>query len=225
MKNAIEGIKQIIEIFSPFDFLESQTQKLERLAKKLAEGDFILPIIGEFKSGKSSIINSIIGKELLETSPLEATSCIYEISFSNDSNYFITLDYDNNENILHDLNELNRLNQNDLFLVKVYLSNPLFPKGFTIVDTPGLSSLNQKLSEKCTAYFPLADKVAFAVDINQGISKSIINHVNAILSCNKNIILLLTKTDTKPESEVLKAKQYIETNFAGKFQEVILLLR
>ena len=52
------------------------------IGKKMAE-PFTLVILGEFKRGKSTIINAILGKELTPTNATPETYTINEISFGN----------------------------------------------------------------------------------------------------------------------------------------------
>ena len=55
---------------------EKVEQQCGELVVKLAEDRFTLAVLGQFKRGKSSLMNAIIGRELLPTGVLPLTSAI-----------------------------------------------------------------------------------------------------------------------------------------------------
>lgn len=68
-------LRAIREAFSALGLTDSEKQ-LAELMVKLAEDRFTLAVIGQFKRGKSSLMNAIIGRELLPTGILPLTSAI-----------------------------------------------------------------------------------------------------------------------------------------------------
>ena len=66
-------VEQYIEIG---EFLQDgiALEKLSRMREKLQEQHFYLPIVGQFSSGKSSLINNLIGRRILPTMLSETTA-------------------------------------------------------------------------------------------------------------------------------------------------------
>jgi hypothetical protein len=60
---------------------ESRIQSCEGLMAKLAEDRFTIAVLGQFKRGKSSLLNAIIGRNLLPTGILPLTTVITVIRF------------------------------------------------------------------------------------------------------------------------------------------------
>ena len=56
--------------------LDEAERECGELLVKLAEDHFTLAVLGQFKRGKSSLMNAIIGRELLPTGVLPLTSAI-----------------------------------------------------------------------------------------------------------------------------------------------------
>jgi len=61
--------------------MSSFTQKLQRLSNKISEEDFKIQIIGTFKNGKSTFINSFLGDDILPAYALPCTAVINEVKY------------------------------------------------------------------------------------------------------------------------------------------------
>ncbi|WP_159019844.1 dynamin family protein [Algibacter sp. L3A6] len=59
---------------------------LQQRVKSLESGKFLLSVAGEVKAGKSTFINALLGKEILPSDVLQATSAIVEI-FKSENSY------------------------------------------------------------------------------------------------------------------------------------------
>jgi hypothetical protein len=59
----------------------SRVHSCERLMTKLAEDRFTIAVLGQFKRGKSSVLNAIIGRNLLPTGILPLTTVITIVRF------------------------------------------------------------------------------------------------------------------------------------------------
>ena len=61
--------------------------KLEELGKKVSYQDtpLTLPLVGEFSSGKTTLINALTDSKQLETATKPTTAAIYQIYFGYDS--------------------------------------------------------------------------------------------------------------------------------------------
>lgn len=60
---------------------EQENDQCRELMVKLAEDRFTLAVVGQFKRGKSSLMNAIIGRELLPTGILPVTSAVTILRF------------------------------------------------------------------------------------------------------------------------------------------------
>ena len=60
---------------------EDAENQFEELMVNLAEDRFILAVLGQFKRGKSSLMNAIIGHEILPTGVLPLTSAITVLKY------------------------------------------------------------------------------------------------------------------------------------------------
>ena len=60
---------------------EQGFEQCRELMVKLAEDRFTLAVVGQFKRGKSSLMNAIVGREILPTGILPVTSAVTILRF------------------------------------------------------------------------------------------------------------------------------------------------
>ena len=127
------------------DFV-SEMNDWEALIEKKSEEPFTLVILGEFKRGKSTIINALLGKELAPINVTPETYTINEISFGHTQ--YVEAILENGMRVPLSLEDITRekLEQRmKLFPAKIsYVQikdNAPILKEIRIVDTPGLSDL------------------------------------------------------------------------------------
>lgn len=129
-------------------------------------------IVGEVKSGKSTLVNSIIEKDISEVDVLEATSSIINVHYSEE--YFNFKEEGQIINIGVDIDYLKKIN---------------------IVDTPGLKSVTQENENKTLKYIQNADLILFVFDSTHIGQEDIRDALDNISNYKKTIIGILNKSD------------------------------
>ncbi len=60
---------------------DREAEQCRQLMVKLAEDHFVLAVVGQFKRGKSSLMNAVIGRDILPTGVLPLTSAITVLKY------------------------------------------------------------------------------------------------------------------------------------------------
>ncbi|MCD8095391.1 MAG: dynamin family protein [Ruminococcus sp.] len=147
------------------EFTDGLNQWNTLIDKRSAE-PFTLVILGDFKRGKSTIINALLGTEIAPTSVSPETYTINEISYGEKRSAEAVLE--NDQRIPLEMSDITRDRLEALmkmFPAKVkYLeikdTAPIL-KEIRIVDTPGLSDLDD-LDKQVTEYLVNADAIMYA---------------------------------------------------------------
>lgn len=139
-------LKKIRE-FSQRMNLEGNVAAIEDVLRRLAEDTFSVAIVGEFKRGKSTLINALLEKDVLPTDVVPTTATINRVAYS--VTPFVRIEY--NDGKTEDI-EIDKLNdyvtkltpESEQVAQTVKIATVYYPvnyckNGVTIIDTPGLN--------------------------------------------------------------------------------------
>ena len=215
------------------DFLMTVAQELgfERIYKELQgikkrgeseNAQITIPLVGEFSSGKTTLLNSLTDSKKLETATQPTTATIYELHFGAPKCEAYIYNADGTEVHTEDLDTL----KNDLLatadIVSVYDTSTKVPSTTLLVDTPGLSSPDPKHKQVLVDFLPQADAILLVVDINQQLTRSLTDFIETIKLSKRPIFMVLTKADTKSAEEVEAAKQYMADNSKLPINQIVV---
>lgn len=202
----MESLNRVIEIAESLE-QKSIAERLRAIEERAQNpsAQLILPLIGEFSAGKTSLINALTDSKVLEIASLPTTATLYQIIFGAPENKAVALTAEGEEFEL----QLDALKNDEL---KKYPTVTLFdtstkvPKDIIFVDTPGLSSPDPKHREVLISILPRVDAILLTVDANQPITRSLLTFVKEMRLAEKPIYLILNKTDTKSTGELQDLK-------------------
>ena len=144
---------------------------------------------GTLSNGKSTLINSLIGEDLLPVSMGATTSSLMFISKGDNR-----VEY--NDKVVELSKENLKIANQEAEIVNVYIQT--FPfENVVFVDSPGIDDIVESREEKSFKYVPNADAVVLVIDISQGMKKSEKEFFDDfILKTNKDkIFVVLNKLD------------------------------
>lgn len=215
-------MRKIIEIAKDLDLLDivAELNFLEDRSKNQDE-EIIVPIVGEFSSGKTTLLNTLSTNKKLETASKATTSVVYEIYFGNDEEYAEVIYEDGNIDTIKDILELKNDSLDNVSLVKIYDKSTIVPKSTVLVDTPGLSSNDPKHIEALSKYLPHADALILFVDANQQVTNTLLEFIKLNKLAHLQLFLVITKSDTKTPSEIASIKKYISDNIKLPIENII----
>ena len=178
--------------------------KLLTLFKERIESpnkEVLIPLVGEFSSGKTSFINSILDNKNLETASKATTATIFEVRCGADCSRQEIVDVDGNS-VDVGVETLNNKDLQDTQVVRVFDTSIKLDSSIVLVDTPGLSSNDPKHRIALSNYLPNADAILLVVDVNQSATRSLISFVKDSQLSKRPVFLMITKCDTKTPNEV-----------------------
>lgn len=219
-ENNMKNIDKIIQIADYLHF-EDLKRDLERINERSKEEnvEIIFPLIGEFSSGKTTLLNALTDCKKLETATKPTTATIYELHFGCEKCCAKILNSDGQLEE-YDIDNLKNENLKDAIVVNIFDTSTRVPKTTILVDTPGLSSADIKHKQTLIDFLPYADGVLLLTDVNQQITRSLIEFIDTMKLSQKPIYLVITKCDTKTSSDLEAAKEYISNNCKLPIQQI-----
>lgn len=171
----------------------------------IVRGSLDLPIkvvlMGEVKAGKSTLINSILGKRISRTSVLEATSAIYHFYYSETEECSVITK--NGRFKLQDVDKLvemieerdgDRAFIKECTNIEIGLNLPIL-KQFDLIDTPGLGTVTESNEEITKRYIPWADIIVWVFNSNYIGQQNIREYIYDIKSQGKEMLGVLNRID------------------------------
>lgn len=169
------------DINIPFkDMISKQLYLSEERLKSILKNEkspLKVVIVGEVKSGKSSLINALVKSKVSEVDVLESTSNIIEV-ISGKEEYI----------------------KQDGKVVQVSLDKEYLKK-INIVDTPGLKSITIENEKTTLNYIKNADLILFVIDATHIGQEDVIEALDIISDYNKEIIGVVNKCDLLQEDK------------------------
>jgi small GTP-binding protein len=151
---------------------------LSEIRAKLEEEAFNLVILGQFKRGKSTFINALLGQSILPTAIVPLTSVVTILRYGPELKILIHYLTGREEQV--DLSELpsyitergNPQNKKGVKEVTVYYPSDYLKGGVRIIDTPGVGSVYRHNTDVAYSYLPHVDAAIFVVSADPPLSES-----------------------------------------------------
>lgn len=217
----IDFLKEVAQELGQQNILNSLNAIQERASQQNA--NLLIPLVGEFSSGKTTLLNALTDSKKLETATKPTTATIYEIHFGCNKCEANVVLSDGQVAHFDDLGELKNDQLSDAQIVTVFDTSTKVPSSTILVDTPGLSSPVVKHRQVLVDFLPSADAILLVVDINQQVTRSLTDFIDMIKLSKRPVYIVLTKSDTKSVSEIEAAKQYIADNCKLPVQQVVVV--
>lgn len=198
---------------------------LKESKTRLAQEDFTLVILGEFKRGKSTLINALLGGQLLPTAIVPLTAIPTVIQYGSQLKvHVIYLDGVKKEISISEIAGYvtERENPKNVKRIReVLISHPseLLKQGVILVDTPGVGSIYQHNTDAAYAYLPNSDAAIFMISIDAPLSKNEIYYLKDILKFTNKLFFILNKIDIASPEDVNEALEYTRETLRNELGE------
>jgi hypothetical protein len=178
------------------------------LIVRLAEDRFTLAVMGQFKRGKSSVMNAVIGRDLLPTGVLPLTSAITVLHYGPQERLIIHRDGTQfaEETPVWHLAEYvtekgNPGNRKKVRTACLELPLAFLRRGLEFVDTPGVGSAIEANTATAYAFLPQCDAVLFVTSVDTPLTKTEIEFLGRIREHVRKVFFIVNKTDLLAEAE------------------------
>ncbi|MEW6622342.1 MAG: dynamin family protein [Bacillota bacterium] len=214
---------------------QGSIEKLNRIQERLVNEQFHLAVLGQFKRGKSTLINALLGVEIMPSGivPLTAipTLLFYSTQISiriiykdsEDDKDAQEISFSNPNELLNSLSkyvteEQNPGNQKGIKHVEVYFPAELLQKGMVLIDTPGIGSTLTHNTEVTYEFLPQCDAALFVVSADPPITEVELNFLQEVMKRVSRIFFVLNKTDYLVQAEREKMVSFLRSTLQEKLQ-------
>lgn len=212
-KKSIAALNQadlLDAIARPWGF--SLVDRILQVREKLESPELQVSIVGRFKSGKSTLINAILGDDLLPYDVLPCTACEVYIRYADQPTYLIQDEGDSLRSVGRDQlrDHVTAFGDDLAKRAEICVPHPLLKQGICLVDTPGFEDVNQTRSEVVFGVLPESDAIVMMFDASAiGDTEIRFLKERVFNSTLSRYIFVLNKTDLISESEVEEVREYL----------------
>ena len=191
---------------------EEARHRLSVARERLEQARLIVVVCGEFKRGKSSLLNALLEEpDLFPVDSYYATNVIITVSYAAEERITVSLAESNGslrqlpikrgEIASYATESGNPSNAQRAKLIRIETPNPRLVSGMTLVDTPGVGGVYEEHSSVTFGFLPSADATVFVTDATQPLTETELNFVRRAAGAARITgdadaqLFVLTKTD------------------------------
>lgn len=206
------------KILSFYEYLIKQgdtenAEKTKQLAKKLQNREFMIAFCGHFSAGKSTMINKVVGENLLPSSPIPTSANLVKVKsgeeyakvfFKNEKPrvYLAPYDYELVKNYCKDGDQIEE--------IEISHADSELPANTVIMDTPGIDSADDAHKVATESAIHLADLVLYVMDYNHVQAELNFLFTKELTEAGKEVYLVINQVDKHKEEE-LSFRQFQES--------------
>lgn len=208
-KNLFSSIlKSLIDIEKNCQIPAERTENLKSAVDNM---NLLVPVVGEFSAGKSSLLNKFIGKKILSVGIAPETAVPAELYYSQ-TEYDEGVFADGHSEKISDLSNA----AEKYVCVRRYINSQFLKdiQPIVLVDMPGFDSPLDAHNKAIFNYLNKGCHYIVITPVDAGtVSNSMLRQIQNILSFNKKCTFFVSKTDLRSDEEVEQVKQELSMEF------------
>lgn len=187
---------------------------LRGTSARLAEHRFNLVVFGEFKRGKSTLVNALIGHEVLPTALTPLTSAITIVRYGRElSARIVKLDRTGTEIAVEDLPQYitelgNPDNEKGVDHAVVSVPAPILADGLQLIDTPGTGSIFLHNTATARGFLSSADAALFVLSSDPPMSDAEATFLQTVCEQVPRVFVVVNKADRLAPAELEQALDF-----------------
>lgn len=213
----LDYIQSASQIIAP---LNLDTSQLSAMRSRIETTELIVPVVGGFSTGKSTLINSFLGVDILPTAVTPETALATELRYST-SDYIEAIDHSGSVS-RHDIAAFGSLKDNaqNFKNLRLYLNNAQLQaiQPLVLVDMPGFDAPIENHNQAILNYLHHGVYFVFLTSVEDGnITLSMKREIQNIQQFGKGFSFCISKTNLRPDDDVQAVRQKIAEQLADDF--------
>lgn len=210
-------INEVQNIIAPLGISDN---KLSSFKQQIETAELIVPVVGGFSAGKSTLINSFLGDDILPTAVTPETALATELRYS-PTNYIEAVS--NSDGIeRYELSEFGSLKDNaqNFKYLRVYLNNEHLKaiQPLVLVDMPGFEAPIENHNQAILHYLNRGVYFVFLTSVEDGnITLSMKREIENIQQFGKGFAFCISKTNLRAPNDVQAVQQKIAEQLEDDF--------
>jgi GTP-binding protein EngB required for normal cell division len=193
---------------------EQDREQLATLRSRLAAARLRVLVTGEAKRGKSTLVNALLGRDVLPSGVTPLTAVTTTVRYADDERAEVLFLDGHDEK--HPLAALPRLvtergnpgNRRRIASVTVYVAAPMLADGIELVDTPGTGSVFDWDTQAAHEALRSMDAAVFVLTVDPPVSASERDLLEQVAQLSVTTFAVLNKADHLDDRELAEALDF-----------------
>lgn len=216
-KDFLEYIKEVKNIITP---LEIPDNGLSDIQSQIEHAELIVPVVGGFSAGKSTLINSFLGTGILPTAVTPETALATELRYS-ETDYIEAVTASGSIE-RHEISEFGSLKDNarNFTNLRLFLNNDKLKaiQPLVLVDMPGFDAPIENHNRAILTYLERGVFFVFLTSVDDGnITLSMRREIENLERFSKGFAFCISKTNLRAPDDVAAVKEKIADQLANHF--------
>jgi GTP-binding protein EngB required for normal cell division len=214
----LEKIEQVVTARGLVEFRGAIAAVLDRAEDR----NFEIALFGRVSSGKSSLLNAVLGTDVLPVGVTPVTAVPTRITYGETPGFAVSF-----ADAPRQTFEISRLaefaseqhnpgNKRHVARILVTIPSDRLREGVVFVDTPGLGSLATQGAAETRAYLPRCDLGVVLVDAGSTLTAEDVGTVLALHQAGIPIEILLSKADLPAPADLARLLGYVQDHLASE---------
>ena len=181
---------------------------------RIKDEQLYLVVLGQFKRGKSTLINALIGDDILPSAVLPLTSIVTLIKYGSEEIIKVTFD-DGNSLVIPD-SELhgfiteagNPSNEKKVKVAEIFNPSEFLKDGIVLIDTPGIGSMFLHNTKSTERFIPKIDAALFVLSVDPPITETEFKFYEEVRNYTGKFIFVMNKIDLIKDNELKEILSY-----------------
>ena len=205
-----------------------QSDEVTRLQNDIEHTELLVPVIGAFSAGKSSLLNTFLGETILSVGLTPETELATELRYSSDP-HLLAMRLDGSAERM-DITALATLKAraHEFTHLQLYLDNPRLKASpsLVLVDMPGFGSSLSNHNKAIAYYLPRGVHFIVVTSVEDGnITQSMLRQLDDLHTYGRAFTFLLNKTNLRSDEQVQDVAELVDEQIRINFADTRPLVR
>lgn len=212
--NYLETVERLI-VETPLS-----VDELGQLKEDVQRTELLIPVIGAFSAGKSSLINAFIGEDVLGVGLTPETELATELRYSNDPHLLALRPDGSSERLSVSALSTLKSRADEFTHVQLYLDNPQLKAlpSLVLVDMPGFGSSLANHNKAIAYYLPRGVHFIVVTSVEDGnITQSMLRQLDDLQTYGRDFTFLLNKVNLRANEQVQAVAELVDDQIRSNF--------
>jgi len=213
------ALEELSELAGERGFVDL-AEEARRAAEPLEAGELRVVVLGQFKRGKSSVVNALLGRDVLPTGVVPLTTVPTFLRTGRPAKATIRFEDGRDEEVAPESLDAyvtergNPGNEKGVERVEVTCPARHLIDGLVLVDTPGVGSAERDATERAFGFLPRVDAGLVVLSADPPIGELELELVRRTAELTPHLFFAFNKVDLHPEGAWREALDYCRRRLA-----------